>query len=300
MTQVGRELVRLTPEMRARWEEAGFLVVTGALSAGEVARLVEAVDRLHQGADRGRPFNAFNVVEEDDAFLDLVDHPNVIGLVADLVGVNLLLLMSQAMVRPPTPGSPLGWHHDGPKPHSFPAVAGVTPLINLKIGWFLTDLSEPDQGNFVVVPGSHVRGVDVEQGDLEHSAAETTEIATTVSGAVQVLAKPGDAILFHNGLWHAVAPSRVDRLRKVLYYAYGPSWLRLQDREATSAGLLARVDPVKRQLLGGLAREADHGGMHSGEEGVPLLSVLGDRTYTELMEDEFRRELAGYQARDRA
>lgn len=304
MPTSGRQAIaRLTTEQRANWDREGYLMVRGALAKPEVDAVVAAVDRLLAAApagNEGKVLNAFNVVEIETAFLDVMDHPSVLGLVADLMGTNLQLLMSQAMVRPPTSGMPLGWHHDGPKPYPFPNVGGLVPLLNLKVGWFLTDLSSPDLGNFVVVPGSHIHGVNPPRGRLEHSASETTELASEMPGAVQVLAEPGDAILFHNELWHAVAPSTADRLRKVLYYAYGPSWLRLNDREYPGASLLAECDPVRRQLLGGLSRPEDHGGMHPGAEGLPLLELLEGRSYTKVMEANFDRELDEYRGRPRA
>lgn len=302
MTSAGRaSITRLSDEQRASWESDGYLMVRGALTAPEVESVVAALDRLQAASPPapGTVFNAFDVVEADDAFLDLMDHPSVLGLVADLMGANVQLLMSQAMVRPPTRSIALGWHHDGPKPYPFPAAGGLVPLLNLKIGWFLTDLSSPNLGNFVVVPGSHVKGVNPPRGQLQHSASETTEMNSEMPGAVQVLARPGDAILFHNELWHAVAPSTSTGPRKVLYYAYGPSWLRLNDRDAPSPELVARVDPVRRQLLGALSRPEDHGGMHPGEEGLPLLGSLEERSYTKVMEDNFERELDHYQQRAR-
>lgn len=294
---IGRaSLARLTKDQQQRWDDEGYLMIRSSLSAGEVDRALEAAHLLAESSGPGAALNAFNIVEQDDAFLDLVDHPSVLGILADLMGANLQLLISQLMIRPPTPSAPLGWHHDGPKPYPFPGIGSVAPLLNLKIGWFLTDVSGHEEGNLVVVPGSHRVGVRPESlsGSLEHSAAETTETLAEMAGAVQVTARPGDAILFHNGLWHAVAPSTVQRDRVVLYYGYGPSWLRLNDRSAPSPDVLARCGPVRRQLLGGLSRPEDHGGMHPGEAGLPLLRLLGDGDYTAVMEKEFRDEIEGY------
>ena len=289
-------LARLTNRQRRQWDKDGYLMIRSSLSPDEVSRAVAAAHELARPAESGSVLNFFNIIEHNEAFLDLIDHASILGIMADLMGANLQLLISQLMIRPPTSRAPLGWHHDGPKPYSFPRVKGIAPLINLKVGWFLTDLSQPDCGNLVVVPGSHRRGVrpaDLSQG-LEHSAAETTETLAEMPGSIQITAHPGDAILFHNGLWHAVAPSTVRRDRIVLYYGYGPSWLRLNDRSAPSPGLLSRSSPVRRQLLGGLSRPEDHGGMHPGEEGLPLLRLLGGPDYVSVMEAEFRRELADY------
>ncbi len=287
---------RLSPQLRRQWEHDGFLLLRASLSRSEVDRALAAAAALSATAEPGHVLNVFNIVEKDDAFLDIVDHPSVLGIVADLMGANLQLLISQLMIRPPTPSPPLGWHHDGSKPYPFPCVGAIAPLLNLKIGWFLTDVTSHNEGNLTVVPGSHQRGVQPPGvGDaLEHSAAETTETLTEMPGAVQITAKAGDAILFHNGLWHSVAPSTVARDRIVLYYGYGPSWLRLNDRLAPTPEVLARCSPVRQQLLGGLSHPGDHGGMHPGDAGLPLLALLGDGDYTTVMEREFREELANY------
>lgn len=297
MTAARVPLARLSDEQSTRWEQDGYLLVEDALSAEEVATLVAVVDRiqLKHGPISGDPsaavFNAFNVVELDDALLAVMDHPNLLGLIADLLGANIALLMSQIMVRPPTRRTALGWHHDGPKPHPFPRAGGLTPLLNLKVGVFLTDVHTPDRGNLLVIPGSHRRTRLELSGVLAHSAAETTEVEMDPVRATPVLARPGDVILFHNALWHAVGPSSLDRPRKVLYYTYGPLWLRLNDRRDPSPELVARSSAVRQQLLGGLARAEDHGGMHPGPDGIPLLGLIEDRSYTEVMEAEFRREL---------
>ncbi len=292
-------IVTLLPDERIQFERDGYLIVRDALARREVDALLAAIEQLRsrESAPREGPFNAFNVVEHDDAFLDLIDHPTILGRIAGLMGTNLQLLMSQAMVRPPTAHPALGWHHDGPKPHPFPGIDGRAPLLNMKVGWFLTDLPNDDLGNLMVVPGSHTWGVLPDAGVLEHSAHETTELDVEMPGGIQVHASPGDAILFHNGLWHAVAASTAARERIVLYCTYGPSWLRLHDRSAPSPSLAERCDPVRKQLLGALSRAEDHGGMHPGEIGTPLLSVVNGRSYKDVMEANFRREIALYRDR---
>ena len=289
----------LSIDERVQFDRDGYLLVRHALAHSELTAASAAVGRLRErnAAPVGRTFNAFNVVEEDDAFLDLMDHASVLGRLSGLLGTNLQLLMSQAMVRPPTPQPALGWHHDGPKPYGFPSIDGRAPLLNAKVGWFLTDLTQDNLGNLMVVPGSHTWGVLPKAGDLEHSAHETTELDVDMPGAVQVHAAAGDAIIFHNGLWHAVAASTAKHERVVLYYAYGPSWLRLNDRVASSPALVRRSSPVRRQLLGALSRPEDHGGMHPGEAGAPLLSAVEGRPYQVVMEDNFWREIEFYRNR---
>jgi ectoine hydroxylase-related dioxygenase (phytanoyl-CoA dioxygenase family) len=132
-----------------------------------------------------------------------------------------------------------GWHADGPSP-AFPTIGGVFPRLYAKIGFFLTDLSEPDRGNLRVVPGSHLSATppakDPETGDP--------------AGAIQVLTRPGDAVLFEQRCWHAVGPNFSTLSRKNIYLGYCYRWMKAIDFLAQPDDLLAKASPVQRQLLG--------------------------------------------------
>lgn len=292
MIEVG-DLHRLSDEQRTAWDRDGYIVLRAALSAVERDRLATAIARLPDAAGPTGVVNAFDVIERDAAFVDLMDHRALLGIACDLIGPHLQLLMSQVMVRPPTADAPLAWHHDGPKPYHFPSVGGVVPLLNLKIGWFLTDALGPNTGNLLVVPGSHCGGLGLSSvsGELEQSARETAELRTDLAGAVELHLAAGDAVIFHNALWHAVAPHHGAGPRIVCYYAYGPPWLRLQDRTAPSAELVARCGPVRRQLIGALAAPEDHGGMHSADSVAPLVDLFDKRSRAEIMRSQIHAEL---------
>ena len=199
-------LTRLTPEQREHWDTQGYLVLPGVLATDEIERLINAVDRLDEASQRdGRAPDEFlstlNVVEEDDAFLNLIDHPRHLGILMDLMGACIQLITSQVMVRPPTPHPGSRWHFDGPKPYPFPRANGLTPLLHLKIGWFLTDLDAPDMGNFLLIPGSH-RGKfprsDADAVTLSSPSRfqEVDEIDAGVPGAEQVLCAPATRCCF--------------------------------------------------------------------------------------------------------
>ncbi len=127
-------------------------------------------------------------------------------------------------------------------------------------------------GNFLLIPGSH-------RGNFPRSDAnavtvtspsryqEVDEIDADVPGAEPLLVRAGDALLFHNALWHSVSRNTSNVRRKSLFYVYAPLWMRLGDRMASSPELIARADPVRRQLLGALAEPT--GGTHPGDESAP-------------------------------
>lgn len=65
-----------------------------------------------------------NVIERDDAFLELIDHPNHLGIVMDLLGANIHLIASEFMVRPPTPEPGSRWHEMAQNRIRFPTRMG--------------------------------------------------------------------------------------------------------------------------------------------------------------------------------
>ena len=69
--------------------------------------------------------------------------------------------------------------------------------------------------------------------------------------AEPLLVRAGTVVIFDRRLWHARGDNVSRRTRKVLYYAYTHRWIRPRDQLlGVDDELLARQDPVRRQLLG--------------------------------------------------
>ncbi len=283
-----REFVRLTGTQRADWERDGFLVLPGVFDPAEVDALEAATDRVV--AARGatpepgaEAFETTNIVEKDRAFLDLIDHPVLLGAAMDLMGATIQLLVSTLTYRPPAPHPAIRWHTDDPSPYFFPRPGGQVPVWQLKCAVYLTDVDRPDMGNFVAAPGSHRDGLPRVAPECERALAkdryrEIDRIEQAVPGARQVLARRGDVLMFHPALWHTVARNTEGPTRKNIWYVYGPLWMRLGDRTASSPELVESVDPVRRQLLGatvGAARSS----LAPGDEGAPLVRLWEGRDY---------------------
>lgn len=309
---------RMSPEQRQQWDEDGYLVIQNALSAEEVGELGAEVDRLDEasqrlGRDPNTQFHAVNIInaatedlfqaepgsngtilrrEPCEAFLNLIDHPSHLGIVCELIGAAIQLCWSEAMVRPPSPTPGNRWHKDGSKPYYFASVDRLTPLQWARIGFFLTDVDRPNMGNFTVVPGSHRNGFPKLPQGLEHALRITSytrfkqveQIDAGVPGARQVTVRAGDAVLFHNALWHCVPPNRSQVRRKNLWYVYTPVWQRLGDRTENSPELLARCSPVRRQLLGAMVDPTTNGGIHPSDEDVPLVRLFEEKSFQQTMD----------------
>jgi ectoine hydroxylase len=242
---------RTLATQKAQFDRDGFLVLRSVLQPALVSRLVAAADRLaaegveRDGLSERRHWQRRSVLPEDPAFLELLDHPNILPLVAAILGWDIHLVTSHLIVRSPTPDADAhfkgeGWHRDGGQ--SSWEMTEPHPRILLKVGYFLSDQSEPGRGNTQVVPGSNrITGPLAWEPGAPHPY-----------GALEVLGKPGDAFLFEQRTYHAVGPNRSDLTRKSLFMGYGFRWVYPMDYHPMRdyVDLYSGASPVQRQLLG--------------------------------------------------
>ena len=204
------------PQLQEQFERDGFLVMRDVLSPDQVEHFTQLVDRLayeDRGDDEMQTVEIRNAVARDAALLPLLDWESTFPLIATILGWNIQLTTSHVFVRPPTPKEDdafkaIGWHTDGPNTQ-FPIIHNQQPRMYAKVGFFLTDLSQPDMGNLRVVPGSH----------LSATPPERDENGEPI-GAIQVLTKPGDAVFFEQRMWHVVGPNYAPHARKNIYIGY--------------------------------------------------------------------------------
>ena len=95
----------LTPKERQHLHEQGYLVVPEALDRAMTARLIAAVDRVDtrertpsHGKDRLLSFA--NILQEDDAFVDLIDWQTIFPKVWGLLGWNIYVYHTHLDVSP--------------------------------------------------------------------------------------------------------------------------------------------------------------------------------------------------------
>ena len=238
---------RLTEQERQTFNETGLLHIENALSPEQVEKGVALTERVHQakvaeGHDPKKALFYPNFIPDDPYFQDLVDYAPVLPKVWGILGWNIYLYHAHLIVTPPTGQPPddktFGWHQDSGRTN-VEMESHPRPRLSLKVAYFLTDLSEPGRGNFWVVPGSHLQdAIDKPANGIGQPA-----------GAIPVLVKPGDAVLFDRRLWHTASPNWSDMTRRVLFYGYGFRWIRTKD-DMTVQDLWDQSDPIRRQLLG--------------------------------------------------
>src|SRR6266545_3052772 len=153
---------RLMASEREFFNANGYLIVEDALDAATVSRLIGAVDRIdtrERTADtRDKLLSFTNIVHEDSAFVDMLDCPTVFPKVWGILGWNMYLYHSHLDVTPPANEAALkwrvAWHQDSMRVNDE-IETSPRPRLSLKVAFYLTDVSQPDRGNTLVVPGSH-------------------------------------------------------------------------------------------------------------------------------------------------
>ncbi len=258
----------LTKDERDAFNRDGFLVVPGALERDHVDQLVAALDpieakyRRESGLNPHQELNRLDVIGADDSLLELIDWPTTFPKVWGILGWHIALYHSHYISKPPLPKHyekrRLGWHQDSGR-LNVDIETEPRPRISLKVGFFLSDASEPNRGNFHVIPGSH----------LSNSIELPDDPKEDHPDAVPVLVKPGDAVLFDRRIWHAGGQNSSEMTRKVLFFGYAYRWLKPRDDMTVEHYLARTEDPVRRQLLGA-SPNGGFGFTSPVEEDVPL------------------------------
>ena len=231
----------LTERERFMFASTGYLVVPDALSEDETARCLEAARRAHAAFPRGEWRQLGHLHETEPAIEALIDHPSVLPKVRGLLGDYFFLQSSWCTVQPSrTQGG--GYHQDGSAVFPFRRLGTPTPLVQLRIGFLLTDQSTDGTGNMVMIPGSQASTVELPRGIVADE--DDLPIRDVVCGA------PGTALIFHQGVYHRTGRNDRDFDRYTMHIVYAPPWLVPSDREANDPAFLERTTPLRRALMG--------------------------------------------------
>lgn len=263
--------IAMTEQQRRDFDEQGFILIEDFFDPAELQRLLDAIDEIAarvqaaKGLRPDQPWAIRNALAHHEAILDLIDHPRMLPLVVDAIGWNIQIRTTHLDYRPPYPkeleAGELGrgqgadhaagyknliWHPDLAGPYLFeaPSLDGRLPFMEIKVGYYLSDLTQRNSGAIALVPGSHQR-TPQELRDLDYRVDPSEVLELNV--------RPGTAMLWRTAVWHCVTPNLSDLVRKVIYVGYHYRWLRPTDYVAQAPELIARCAPIRRQLLGALA-----------------------------------------------
>ena len=250
-----------TAAERFFFDNNGYLLLEDFLPPALLARLLAAVEQTiaHRRSPaytrerptafkeqlEGRNARLFHLLDADPVFLDMLDYPPMMAYVHGLLNELPHLHSTDVIYEVEKAGHHgLGWHMDGIQ-SGYRNLRPHIPLLQFKVGYYLSDMSAPNQGNLTLVPGSHKGYLDPDAADLKNPAL--------FPGAMQVCGRPGSAFIFHNGLWHTGGPwTKADGKRIVLYYGYEHPWmLACTEQWRYPKQFLAGLPPEKRKFFHG-------------------------------------------------
>ena len=235
-------MTSLTPQQEKEFKEDGCLVIPDALSPAHVCRLTKVLNEISKDTPN-KIYNEADILGLSNEFLDMIDLASVLPKVQHLLGRNIWVNHTHYNINPPN--SPYdsnfvmtdyGWHRDGGAINADLPLP--TPLLSIKVGFYLTDLSEIGRGETYIIPGSHQTG---------EKPPPPRELPFS---ARPIFVKPGTAVLYNQGVIHSLRSPNVSHItRHVIFIQYAFRWLCPVDA-MTVDHLRTRCDPIRLQLLG--------------------------------------------------
>jgi ectoine hydroxylase-related dioxygenase (phytanoyl-CoA dioxygenase family) len=148
-------MARLTSRERNFYAKEGYVVPGWRFSKEKIDAMRTALDRLIADNPGVRPEklvsahleNGKEGVKGSRAFLDLARDPELVELIADAIGEDVILWGCQVFCKPGGDGLETPFHQDG---HYWP----IRPLATCT-AWIALDPSKKENGCLKVVPGSH-------------------------------------------------------------------------------------------------------------------------------------------------
>lgn len=236
----------MTPEQRLFYETNGYLVFPEALTANELAQVRAAADRAEslwradptRLGNRGPKLHQVQaIIEYDDLFLDLMEHPKIFPIVRELMGEDVVMIDNDYFITPPSVQTHAHWHVDV----GLPGVYHPRSTLMVKVFFLLSDVP-PRGGGTALLPGSFRYPMDYQFPKVDDPAQ--------MPGAVRMEYPAGTAYLFNGRTYHAALNNNTDQTRRVLIFNYGHFWMKPWQGYEPSAALQSRAaTPVRRQLL---------------------------------------------------
>ena len=229
----GRVSVCLSDDQLEAYGRDGYVVVEDLLSGEEVEALSA---RLCQYTHEERPLGKIRaqieprvqrgalavehpgdgirkvegLVEGDDLFGRLGKHPNIVGIIEQIIGPDLKMFRNALLLKAPEVGSQKGMHQDSPY---WP----IEPM-ELCSCWFALDDATLENGCMGVLPGWHKRG------PLPHVRVPddyvVEEECYSLDDMVMAPVRAGGGLFFHSLLPHYTAPNLSDTWRRAIALSY--------------------------------------------------------------------------------
>jgi hypothetical protein len=218
----------LSPAERAAYARDGYVIPAFRLAADKVERLRATLDKLIADNPGVRPEKLVSAHVEGDngegvrgssAFLELARDPDILDLVVDAIGPDVILWGCHVFCKPGGDGHETPWHQDG---HYWP----IRPLATCTV-WLALDRSDRSNGCLRVIPRSHA-----DKRLHEHLHEDRTDLVLNQrmadgtfdeSAAVDLELDPGQMSMHDVYMIHGAAANRSPRRRAGVALRYMPA-----------------------------------------------------------------------------
>ena len=234
---------------RFAFDVAGYLHLPAALTPAEVAEYtgwineVEGIDTTALNADYpdglkqqlNRPVS--RLFDADPRFACLLDHPVTLPYLVEFLGPDYRHIDNDLYYT--HPGYQGGHWHRGVSAHPTGHVVEgsfICPMVKV---FFCMSAVGPNEGEFVVIPGSHKARFKVEYDGRVDLPAQH------VFNNIQA----GDVIIFNEALLHNGRPNPSQKTRKTLIINFGRRAAGVWKGYRPKAATLASITPSQRAVL---------------------------------------------------
>lgn len=211
-----------------KYHRDGYVIPSFQLKKQRVDALRVSLDRLILDNPGVRPEKLVSAhIEGDNGegvkgskdFLALAMEPDIVDLVAQIIGEDIVLWGCHIFCKPAGDGFETPWHQDG---HYWP----ISPLATCTV-WVALEESSVENGCLRVIPGSHRDQIlhehlheDRDDLTLTQRMAEGT---FDESKAVDLELAPGQMSMHNVYMIHGAAPNRSAKRRTGVALRYMPS-----------------------------------------------------------------------------
>jgi len=213
----------LTAEQVARFNRDGYLMPFRLFTPAEAADLRRYFDGLlaRYAAEGKDSYSISSAHLRHGRVWDLLTHPRVVGLVADLVGPDVVGWGSHFFCKMPGDGKAVSWHQDA-------SYWPLTPSRAVTV-WLAIDDADRENACMRYIAGTHVLG------HLTYQLSETDEAnvlnqmvpdVEKYGEPVDVELKAGEAAVHSDLLLHGSEANRSARRRCGLTLRYTPAEVR--------------------------------------------------------------------------
>jgi len=221
----------LTPTEIARYHDQGYLIPSFTLPRARIDRMRDTLDRLIRDNPGVRPEKLVSAhvvgkgggantegIKGSQDFLDLAMEPEILDMVEQLIGPDIVLWGCHVFCKPAGDGHETPWHQDG---HYWP----IRPLANVTV-WVALDASTTENGCLRVIPKSHQAKIThphllEDRVDLVLSQ-RTSDDAFDVREAVDLELQPGQMSMHDVHMIHGANVNHSTKRRAGVALRYMP------------------------------------------------------------------------------